>query len=138
MPGWVTRSPASGLCHTVPSATPATLAVMAKRGAQARNQPMNYRPEPIVRIHGRRKQAMNRYVLRVHRGICYLCNLPGAVEVDHLVPLAAGGADDVSNMRPVHSVCHEAKTRSEAPLWRRAPPRARPPEPHPGLIKEAE
>lgn len=53
--------------------------------------------------------------MRRDRGICHWCDEPGADEVDHVVPLAEGGADDESNMAPIHSrPCHTAKTAAEA------------------------
>lgn len=38
-----------------------------------------------------------------------------ADEVDHVVPLAEGGADNDSNLRPIHArPCHAEKTQAEA------------------------
>ncbi len=37
-----------------------------------------------------------------------------AEEVDHVVPLWAGGADDESNYQSLCSPCHKVKTASEA------------------------
>ena len=54
-------------------------------------------------------------VMLQHGRVCHVCGLPMADEVDHVVPLAEGGADDESNLRPIHSVpCHREKTRAEA------------------------
>jgi 5-methylcytosine-specific restriction protein A len=47
------------------------------------------------------------------KGICHLCG--GGIqgkgwEVEHVIPLAMGGADDETNMRPAHKACHAPKT----------------------------
>lgn len=54
-----------------------------------------------------------------HGGRCHVCELRIQVgqewHVDHIVPLADGGADDESNMAPAHKKrCHPAKTAQEA------------------------
>lgn len=47
---------------------------------------------------------------------CAICNhlLPAAFQIDHIVPLADGGADDESNMHPLDATCHAEKTQREA------------------------
>ena len=46
---------------------------------------------------------------------------PGAYEVDHLVPLARGGADVLANKAAAHRACNSAKrTRDYAPIVRRS------------------
>lgn len=57
---------------------------------------------------------------------CYLCHqlLPSTYEVDHVVPLFEGGADDASNCRPACPSCHRIK--SEEECIRRHTQRARP------------
>ncbi len=51
-------------------------------------------------------------------GICHLCGgkIVGKWEVEHVVALAMGGADDESNMRPAHKVCHSPKTSTDLGL----------------------
>jgi 5-methylcytosine-specific restriction protein A len=45
-----------------------------------------------------------------HGGRCHLCG--GAIQagqtwdVDHVIPLAQGGSNDPSNLRPAHEKCH--------------------------------
>lgn len=47
--------------------------------------------------------------------VCHVCGRPGADQVDHVIPLAEGGADDETNLRPIHAVpCHRDKTQAEA------------------------
>lgn len=53
-------------------------------------------------------------ILRRHRGICHVCSLPYADQVDHVIPLAEGGADTDDNLRPIHAEpCHRVKTAAE-------------------------
>jgi 5-methylcytosine-specific restriction protein A len=47
--------------------------------------------------------------------VCHVCGHGGADEVDHVVPLAEGGLDHVSNLAPIHKrPCHQTKTQAEA------------------------
>ena len=48
-------------------------------------------------------------------GICYLCDQFGADRVDHLIELAAGGTNDLSNLASCHAACHDRKHRD--PEW---------------------
>jgi 5-methylcytosine-specific restriction endonuclease McrA len=70
-------------------------------------------------------------ILSVHRGLCHVCQKPGATEVDHVMPAHLGGTDHPTNLRPIHTSCHRTKTGREAQAAR--PKRKRPPEAHPGL-----
>lgn len=66
----------------------------------------------------KRKNMTPRLRLKVweaHKGICAICGgkIDGVRErwvLEHLRPLALGGADDESNMAPVHEGCALAKT----------------------------
>jgi 5-methylcytosine-specific restriction endonuclease McrA len=62
---------------------------------------------------------------------CYICGQPidyslkspdpMSFEVDHVVPLARGGVDDLSNKRAAHRRCNSKKrTRDHAPIVRRS------------------
>jgi 5-methylcytosine-specific restriction enzyme A len=62
---------------------------------------------------GSREQARARHVLDQADTVCALCGYPGATEVDHIVPLAWGGADDLSNLQAAHKTCHAEKSASE-------------------------
>lgn len=63
--------------------------------------------------------------------ICHICGQPGADSVDHLVPVARGGTNDRSNLRPAHHNagprCNRVKgDREYAPILRRSGSLARP------------
>lgn len=61
------------------------------------------------------RQRRNAKVMEAHSGICHICLLPGADQVDHVIPLGEGGEDVDSNLRPIHAnPCHRAKTAQEA------------------------
>lgn len=53
---------------------------------------------------------MNAAVMEAAGGRCARCGAP-ASEVDHVVPLARGGGNEVANMRPLCAPCHRAATR---------------------------
>lgn len=48
-------------------------------------------------------------------GKCALCGWPieGDFHRDHVIPLAAGGADEIGNIQLVHPSCHRRKTADE-------------------------
>lgn len=49
-------------------------------------------------------------------GLCHICAGPigdDAYDVEHMVPHALGGLDDLTNLRPAHKVCHAAKTKTD-------------------------
>ncbi len=52
------------------------------------------------------------------RGVCHLCEQKIQVgqkwEVEHVIPLALGGADDETNMAPAHKSCHGEKSKVDA------------------------
>ncbi len=47
-------------------------------------------------------------------GLCHICSTrifpSDPWEVEHIIPLALGGADEPKNMGPAHKVCHAFKT----------------------------
>lgn len=64
---------------------------------------------------GSRQQKRARYILDRDNGICHVCCKGGADEVDHVIPVAEGGADHISNLAPIHAKpCHAEKTQQEA------------------------
>lgn len=71
-----------------------------------------------------------RYIAR-SKPACHICGGPidytlphldpGAFVVDHLVPLARGGADEVGNKAAAHRACNRAKWDREEPAARLTP-----------------
>jgi len=67
------------------------------------------------------RRAMSRMrrlrIFEAGKGICYLCDhcihVGEKWDVEHIVPLALGGADDVTNMAPAHKACHAPKTAAD-------------------------
>lgn len=61
-------------------------------------------------------KRLKRAALRRCHGICEMhgryCT-GKATEVDHIIPLFEGGADDLSNLRGVCHECHYIKSRAE-------------------------
>lgn len=92
----------------------------------------NSRRRARIAKSGWQQQKDAQRILKLHHRRCHWCSKPGADEVDHVIPLAEGGADTDANKRPIHKACHKAKTRAEAERAR--PKRKRPPPKHPGLI----
>ncbi|WP_422387505.1 HNH endonuclease [Arthrobacter sulfonylureivorans] len=60
-------------------------------------------------------------VLRDHHNTCHVCGLPGADQVDHIIPIGLGGArKDPANLAPIHAEpCHRNKTAKELTEMRR-------------------
>jgi 5-methylcytosine-specific restriction endonuclease McrA len=56
-------------------------------------------------------QNWRRYHAKRQNGICALCHRPMGddVTLDHIVPLAAGGADTFENTQAAHEGCNQAK-----------------------------
>lgn len=65
-----------------------------------------------TRIYGRARQERNRMVL-TEEPICRHCGRAASVEVDHIIPLSEGGAEDRSNLQGLCRDCHGAKTAAE-------------------------
>ena len=54
-------------------------------------------------------------------GVCHMCGLRieagQAWEASHRIPLACGGADDMSNLSPAHKRCHREHTANVDQPW---------------------
>lgn len=78
---------------------------------------------------------LRRKVLARDDHTCQQCGDTGT-EVDHIINVAAGGTNDLDNLRALCPPCHERKTRRETKLGhqRRFSAGYHPGEQHPGLI----
>jgi len=72
--------------------------------------------EPVKRIRGRKRKEMNAITLTANP-LCVKCQKRGVVtpatEVDHVVALVNGGADDLANRQGLCDDCHTEKTRRD-------------------------
>jgi hypothetical protein len=50
-----------------------------------------------------------RAVFELYGNICLCCKKKLPLEADHVIPLARGGTDDITNIQPLCSKCHDAK-----------------------------
>ncbi|MGE0138644.1 MAG: HNH endonuclease [Ilumatobacteraceae bacterium] len=76
-------------------------------GSTRRANPLNKRltEDPKIKVQ----------VLARHRNVCHWCHRPGADQIDHVIPLAEGGRDVLSNLAPIHAdPCSKRKTQQEA------------------------
>lgn len=66
-------------------------------------------------ISGSGWQALRLRILKRDEWTCYVCRLPGADEVDHIIPTWEGGAKlDPANLAAIHAEpCHREKTDRE-------------------------
>jgi 5-methylcytosine-specific restriction enzyme A len=60
-------------------------------------------------------QSDRRAILKSGDGKCHICSGPitGDWEVEHVIPLAMGGSDELANKRPAHAKCHRSKTNAD-------------------------
>lgn len=90
------------------------LATLKPRVAFARQRIVSHH---VDRIRGRANQRRRERILSA-QPLCVLCEAEDrvalATEVDHVVPLWKGGADDESNLAGLCAACHRAKSAKEA------------------------
>lgn len=76
----------------------------------------NRNPYAVERVRGRAWMETRAKWLRAHP-LCCMCEAHGyvtiATELDHITPLADGGADDESNYQSLCCEHHKAKTAAE-------------------------
>ena len=68
-----------------------------------------------TRLSGWEEQRRAKRTLERYLYCCHYCGRKGADQVDHVVPLAEGGADEEWNLAPIHAEpCHRDKTAAES------------------------
>lgn len=75
-----------------------------------------HQPPPFEHQHWARPNGwakIQQDVIKRDKGICYICGKRGATQVDHVIPLAAGGTNALYNLKAVHKLCHAKKTESD-------------------------
>ena len=80
---------------------------MASRIVPASGEPVD--PTPRASMTAKRKLE----VLLAHKGCCAKCGekiTDGEWDANHIIPLFQGGADDNSNLEPLHRRCHRELT----------------------------
>jgi 5-methylcytosine-specific restriction protein A len=58
---------------------------------------------------GWRYQQKRARILARDRGICWICGLPAATTIDHVIPRARGGSSDDDNLRAAHGRCNSGR-----------------------------
>lgn len=77
------------------------------------------------KLSSHRQQKRRRYLLRRDNLTCAICGrlaLEQELEVDHIKPLAEGGADVLKNCQLACLECHSEKTQAEAQRGRLVDP----------------
>ena len=86
-----------------------------KASTAQRMQTLDMKAGATRRITGYTWQKIRRAVMARDRYQCQLCGCVSmAHEVDHVVPLEQGGANEMDNLRLTCVECHKAKTAREA------------------------
>ena len=70
------------------------------------------RPSAAARGYGARWRKLRKLVLH-DDPICAVCHVAASEEVDHILPKASGGMDELSNLQGICERCHAEKTAQE-------------------------
>jgi 5-methylcytosine-specific restriction endonuclease McrA len=103
---------------------------IVRLGTSRRTTPL---PPDWATPGGLREQTLNRdgYVCQI--ALVDRCTVD-ADEVDHIVPAAKGGSDDLSNLQAACKACHAWKTGREAAMIRHTAEKESKRRDHPGLL----
>jgi 5-methylcytosine-specific restriction protein A len=99
-----------------------TLPMLNSPLAKARTGNSLWRPDSergtaAQRGYGTEWRKLRAQVLARDEGLCQACLAAGrttvAEQVDHVIPKAAGGTDDLANLQALCRECHDEKSRRE-------------------------
>lgn len=84
-----------------------------------------YTPPPRRRNGSTRQWRTLRVRILQANDTCWICGQPGADSIDHVTPVARGGSDNPSNLRPAHHnrppFCNRIKgDRDHTPIIKRS------------------
>lgn len=92
----------------------------AEAEARWREAHPDQRPSAARRGYGSEWREIRAKVLR-RQPLCVQCAARGleekATDVDHIIPLRAGGTNDMGNLRPLCHSCHSRKTAEHDGAW---------------------
>ncbi len=87
---------------------------------QHRQRRPDNRPSASKRGYGHKWRQLRAKVLRLEPN-CRVCRMEGrlvpAQEVDHVVPLAHGGTNELANLAPICGQHHRSKTARQSSGW---------------------
>jgi hypothetical protein len=94
--------------HPNPALTPGKLATTDVREVCAMNGDLSYSQRHRVTPHELKSWVFREYGIEPPQGAAR-----GEWEIDHLIPLCLGGADEAANLWPQHEATYRAKDRLE-------------------------
>lgn len=65
----------------------------------------------------RRHQKYSDAIYDLYDRTCHLCGKSGGDTIDHIVPVAWGGADHPANLKPAHRSCNSSKGADQPARW---------------------
>lgn len=73
----------------------------------------------MTRWGGRKVSELRDLVIATYGDVCCLCGHRGSNTVEHVIPRARGGTDDIENLRPAHKSCNVSRQDSDVNEWRK-------------------
>lgn len=67
---------------------------------------------PVKKTESQRRGDRRKKIWERGNGICYLCGEPvlfAEFTIDHVIPISAGGTNNLRNLRPTHYSCNQEK-----------------------------